>query len=153
MSVSHSARRVAVAIVLACLLCTACEDNERNEAQLLIARLERIEEDSPLPVRQQELASVRSLGLSTPSVVRVRDACVRAHEALLTAEREQQAARAALERATTAGAELPPADAQRIAAAIARSDTAIASSRRLFPSCQEGKRALSLRFGQQRHAP
>jgi hypothetical protein len=146
--------RLAVSLsLLAAALAAGCEDNERNEAQLLIDRLERVEEDSPLPIRQHELDGVRRLGLSSPAVVRVRDACVRAHDALLTAEREQTTARAALERATRAGAQLPAADAARIASAIERSDRAIASSRQLFPACQEGTRGLSLRFGGRAHSP
>jgi len=140
-------------VVVSALAFAGCADNERNEAQLLIDRLERIEEDSPLAVRQRELASVRRLGLSAEEVLRVRDACVRAHDALLTAEREQESARTALERATSAGAELPPAAATRIAAAIERSDRAIVQSRALFPACQEGKRSLTLRFGGREHAP
>ena len=155
-SLSQTRARAAARFAYAALLALAfvgCADNERNEAQLLVDRLERIEEDSPLAVRQRELASVRRLGLSAEEVVRVRDACVRAHEALLTAEREQESARTALARATGAGAELPPADATRIAAAIERSDRAIAQSRELFPACQQGKRSLTLRFGGREHAP
>lgn len=139
--------------LLAVWFAAGCEDHERNEAQLLIDRLERVEEDAPIAVRERALAGVRRLGLSSEDVVRVRDACVRAHQALLTAEREQASARASLERATRAGAELPAADAQRIAAAIERSDHAIALSRDLFPACQEGKRSLSLRFDGRTHAP
>ncbi len=150
--VAGALRRLLLAM-LVLMFAAGCADNVRNEAQLLVDRLERIEEDAPLAVRQRELASVRRLGLSAEEVVRVRDACVRAHDALLTAEREQESARAALERATGAGAELPPADATRIAAAIERSDRAIAQSRELFPACQEGKRGLMLRFGGREHAP
>ena len=139
--------------LLASLLGAGCADNERNEAQLLIDRLERVEEDSPIAVRRRELARVRQLGVSSDEVVRVRDACVRAHEALLTAEQEQQSARAALERATGAGAQLSQTDAARIASAIERSDQAIARSRGLFPACQEGKRGLALRFSGRAHAP
>lgn len=146
-------RHFAQLCFVAVTLLGGCSDNERNEAQLLVDRLERIEEDSPIAVRQRELASVRRLGLSAEEVVRVRDACVLAHDALLTAEAEQQSARTALERATGAGAELPAADAERIAAAIERSDRAIAQSRELFPACQEGKRSLTLRFGGREHAP
>ncbi len=160
LAVSQSllARALAAAVpvamgLVAGLLAAGCEDAERNEAQLLVSRLDRVEEDSPLAVRQRELDSVRRLGLSVESVVRVRDACVRAHDALLTAEREQQTARASLEHATRAGAQLPAADAARIASAIERSDQAIARSRELFPRCQEGKRDLTLRFGGRAHAP
>lgn len=130
-----------------------CEDHERNEAQLLMDRLDRIEEDSPLAVRQRELDGVRRLALSSNSVAQVRDSCVRAHEALLTAEREQQSAHAALDHATAAGAQLPPTLATRISRAITRSDQAIARARELFPRCQEGTRGLSLRFGGRTHAP
>ena len=58
-------------VVVSALAFAGCSDNERNEAQLLIDRLERIEEDSPLAVRQRELASVRRLGLSAEEVLRV----------------------------------------------------------------------------------
>ena len=64
-----------------------------------------------------------------------------------------QTARASLEHATRAGAQLPAADAARIASAIERSDQASARSRELFPRCQEGKRGLTLRFGGRAHAP
>jgi len=131
--------------VLACV--AGCEGAERNEAQLLLARLARVEDDGPVALRRRALDEVQRLGLGAPEVVRVRDACVRAHDALLTAEQEQESAKTALERATTSGAQLAPAAAERIAASIARSDEAIARSRALFPACQEGQRGLALRFG------
>ena len=65
----------------------------------------------------------------------------------MTAEQEQESAKTALERATTSGAQIAPAAAERIAASIARSDQAIARSRALFPACQDGQRSLALRFG------
>jgi hypothetical protein len=124
-----------------------CEGAERNEAQLLLARLARVEDDGPVALRRRALDEVSRLGLAAPEVVRVRDACVRAHDALLTAEQEQESAKSALERATTTGAQLAPDAAERIAASIARSDEAIARSRALFPACQDGQRSLALRFG------
>jgi hypothetical protein len=124
-----------------------CEGAERNEAQLLLARLARVEDDGPVALRRRALDEVGRLGLAAPEVVRVRDACVRAHDALLTAEQEQESAKSALERATTSGAQLAPDAAERIAASIARSDEAIARSRALFPACQDGQRSLALRFG------
>ncbi len=146
-------RLLAVALGLAAVLGAGCEDAERNEAQLLLDRLARVEDDGPVALRRRALDSVGRLGLAAPEVVRVRDACVRAHDALLTAEQEQEGARAALERATASGAQLAPDAAERIAGAIARSDQAIARSRALFPACQDGQRSLALRFGGRAHAP
>jgi hypothetical protein len=137
---------MAAALPLAALpLLAACESRARNEANLLLDRLERIDDEGPVPGRRAALDAVRRLGLAEEEVVAVRDACVRAHDALLTAEEQQGEARALLERAESGGRVGAEAAAD-IERRILASAAGVERARELFPSCHDGMRGLALRY-------
>jgi hypothetical protein len=150
------ARAISSGLGLCAVICAlalgACENRTRNEASLLLDRLERIDDEGPVPRRRAALEAVRRLGLGEAEVVAVRDACVRAHDALLTAEEQQREARDLLERAEASG-RLGAEVAADIERRIGASTTGIERARALFPPCHEGMRALSLRYRSRASGP
>ena len=117
---------------------------------MLVDRVQAIDESDPPDVRRPRVADLAALSVHDVDVVRARDACVRFHEALLTAEDAQHRARHDLERATGGdehATKIDPDAARRISQAIRESEAAIRSSRQLFPGCEGEVRGLRDRFG------
>lgn len=149
----HFAPIVAIASLL--VGAAGCGDGERarNEAHLFLDRFEGMDIETPHDERERRTAELRALVLVHEDVARTRNACVDAHEALLRAENEHERASAELLEAS-AGNEraIPPEAAARIEAAIAASQSAIDSTRELFPRCEREVRALRTRFRPRRRS-
>lgn len=122
-------------------------DGGRNDALIFLDRYESIDIDMASEDRRPLVLALSELAIADEEVQRARSTCVEAHEALLRAEDQQAEARRRLLEASAGGAQEVPASAAReIETAIAASDTAIQSSRELFPRCQREVRALQARY-------
>lgn len=140
--------RPASAIFLVCLgvgAC-ACGDARREEASRLLQALDSLDVAAPDERREARIATLREMAIRDPGLAQVRDQCVTVHAGLLSAEREQAAAGRALKAAAAshAGHGIPPAEAERITQAIARSEQAWNAARAALPKCEAATRELLL---------
>jgi hypothetical protein len=126
-----------------------CEPDARNDANLFLDRVQRIDLDDPVEERQRLVGSLASLPLEAESVQRARDACVEAHRTILEAEALHARARSAVEAHGEESAIAVP-ERQRIERDIQRSNRAIARSRELFARCHRLTRDLELRYRSRR---
>lgn len=138
-----------VACFVGLLVLMGCEDRARNEARLVLARIETIDHDAPTPQRKAFVASLKALSLSSTEVRQVRDACVRAHQALIDAETEKETASRQLEVMERAekNKALAPGGGRSVAEALRRSEAAVARVRESFPVCEREALALARRYG------
>ncbi len=132
-------------LVLALPLLLACEPDERNDAIIYLDRVARIDLDDSVVDRRRLVQSLASLPLSSPEVQAARDACVEAHQTILTAEELSSAARAALEQYEDES-QIPITARHRIGADIDRSTRLIERSRPMFDRCHRLTRDLEVRF-------
>jgi hypothetical protein len=135
-----------VAILTSLPSCACSDERTRNEAMLFLDRFEDVDVDDPLEDRRAAIEGIRGLTLSDEDVLRARNACVDAHEALIEAEDQHAAARHQLVVASHGGSEVPPDIARQVEDAIDASDQAIERSRELFPRCTREVNALESRF-------
>ena len=136
-------RRLTV-FALALSLLLACEPDARNDAIIYLDRVSRIDLDDSVADRRRLVQSLASLPLSSPEVQAARDACVEAHQTILTAEELSQAARAALTRYESED-DVPVTARHRIGADIDRSTRLIDRSRPMFDRCHRLTRDLEVR--------
>lgn len=129
-------------IILGALALVACDgDSERNEANLLLTRLEAIRSDD-LGQWRRKVDSLEAMPLEFEGNQDVRDKCHAMHDALLRAEEATEEARGMMDR-LEAGEEGDPAT---VAEALARSEAAIAETRSLREPCENAKAELKTRF-------
>ena len=137
-------RRTSPLIALA-LVALGCEPDPRNDANLFLDRVARIDLDDPADQRERMVDSLASLPLSATEVMDARDVCVEAHRTILEAETATSRARAALaEHPSEAG--ISPPERQRIERDIRASNLAIERSRGMFSNCHRLTRDLELRY-------
>jgi len=133
-------------IFLGALALFACDgDSERNEANLLLTRLEAIRSDD-LGEWRRKVDSLEAMPLEFEGNEDVRDKCHAMHDALLRAEEATAEARSMMDR-LEAGEEGDPAT---VAEALARSEAAIAETRELRQPCESARAELRTRFASQR---
>jgi hypothetical protein len=126
------------------------EGRLRAEARTFLTLYKATDYRASIPERERKLAQLEQLTLTEPLVDAARNECVAAHRALIRAERENEQAAGALDRALIAtpdGGVLEPADADRIRAGIVQAERSVGDSRARFGRCEEHARSLSLRFG------
>jgi len=124
------------------LLGPAChgEKSERAPAQELLGRISAIDVRAPLGERAARLHELLGLQLVDPRLIRVRDQCALAHGGLLSAEREQAAVRARIDRAghePVAAAELAS-----LQSALARAAESLRDAHTSLPDCEQSTRDL-----------
>ena len=141
-----TASRWAVAL----LWCTAgCSGRTTvdAEAQALVDALQALDVAGTPARREAQLRILRSLALTDPGLVKTREQCVTVHAGLQTAEDEQEGARGALAAAAARPRDggLPAAEAERIHAAIQRSEAARKKAAAALPACEQATRDLLLR--------
>ena len=130
------------------LLC-ACEEDARNDANLFLVRVERVDLDDAPDEREAHVRALENLPLRNPQIREVRDLCVNAHRTLLRAEGMAQEAREQL--AALEGQDTVPADSAReIEVALTRSNALLAESRHLFPRCTRRTEELQMRYRRRR---
>lgn len=141
-------RRTRTLIALA-VLALGCEPDPRNDANLFLDRVARIDLDDPAEERERMVASLASLPLTAAEVMDARDVCVEAHRTILEAETATARAREALaEHPSEAGIPIP--ERQRIERDIRESNVAIERSRDMFSNCHRLTRDLELRYRSRR---
>lgn len=136
--------RVLVVLVLGFVV--ACDgDSERNEANLLLTRLEAIRSDD-LGEWRRKVDSLEAMPLEFEGNQAVRDKCHAMHDALLRAEEATEEARQMMDTLEAGG----EGDPQVVADALARSEAAIAETRDLRRPCEDAHAELKTRFASQR---
>lgn len=134
-----------LALVATTLAVAGCEPDARNDANLFLDRVQRIDLDDPVDERERLVDSLASLPLSAEPVQEARDACVEAHRTILEAEALHASAREALE-GRADETEIPITERQRIERDIQESTRAVERSRGLFSRCHRLTRDLELRY-------
>ena len=138
--------RLLATLSLLVLVAACSDDSERNEARLLLDRLENVRSDH-LGEWRRKVDALGAMPLEAEGNVAVRDKCFAMHDALLRAEEATDEARRGmdeLEEGGTAG------DPQSVAAALARSETAIAETRELREPCEDAHGELRARYAPRR---
>lgn len=131
----------------------ACDESgrERSEARRFLNAYAALNHRDPVAEREREVASLAQLPLHVPVVLKARDACVDAHRALIAAERAQEAATDALDRALAAkpnGEALDKQQADGVQQSISAAEVALSSARTRFTPCEAEARALALRHAE-----
>ena len=134
-----------LSILVLAAAAAGCEPDARNDANLFLDRVQRIDLDDPVEERQRLVDSLASLPLSAEPVQQARDACVEAHRTILEAEDAHGRARAALE-AHPSEEDIAITERQRIERDIQASTRAVERSRDLFARCHRLTRDLELRY-------
>lgn len=126
---------------------TACGDQGKGERKLLLKKLEAVELFGGIPERRKQVGAVRGLALKDEKARKLQQVCVKAHEALLEAESEQAKAKQALDSLEAGKGDPSQLEPRRldIQQALMRSNDAVTKARSLFPRCNEGIMAMSLR--------
>ena len=127
----------------------ACEGDPRNDANLYLDRVQRIDLDDPLDLRRLRVEALATLPVASDVVRSARDACVEAHRAIIDAEETSAEARAAFEGYASEDA-IPQAERLRIEEDIRQSNRAVERSRGLFSRCHRLTRDLELRYRRRR---
>ena len=144
LAAARRGRRFAPVLALAALA-LGCEPDARNDANLFLDRIQRIDLDDPLETRRTRVASLATLPVEHPQVWSARDACVDAHQAIIEAEESSARARGAFEGYDSEDA-IPVVERQRIEREIQASTRAVERSRGLFSRCHRLTRDLELRY-------
>ncbi len=149
---ARAVTRSLLVLVLLLVIAVGCGDWKRHEARLLLDRMDRIDVNEAPDARRPEVEALEQLPLESTEARRVRDLCVKGHEALLSAEQEASLARGSLDRDAPVGSgkTIPAADARRIDQALVRSNDALAHASRLLVKCQDEVASLSSRYGRRR---
>ncbi len=127
-----------------------CGDGARTEARAFLTRLDVIDHRDKAASREEKLAVLEQLVLSEPEVVTARRHCLEGHRALLSSERAQEQAAAALDRALAAspgGAPLSGQASEQIRTEIEQAERSLARARANLGQCENEARGLRLRFG------
>jgi len=140
-------RTLSILALAACAI--GCEPDARNDANLFLDRVQRIDLDDPVEQRRRLVDSLASLPLNAEPVQQARDACVEAHRTILEAEELHARARSAVDgHGEEAGISIT--ERQRIERDIRESNRAIERSRDLFSRCHRLTRDLELRYRSRR---
>ena len=145
-----SCRRIWLAVWVVWVAGCSGDGRVREEARAFLAVYESTDHRAPFEEREQKLRQLRALVVSNEEVRRTRDQCVQAHQTLIDAEKAHERAARSLDRAiaeTGPGEPLAQGDTLSIKAEIERANRALADARERFSLCEDGARALSLRFG------
>lgn len=145
---SARVRRTCTLIALA-VSALGCEPDPRNDANLFLDRVARIDLDDPAEQRTRMVDSLATLPLSATEVMDARDVCVDAHRTILEAETATARARAALADHPSEDG-IPVTERQRIERDIRESNLAIERSRGMFSNCHRLTRDLELRYRSRR---
>ncbi|MCC6876914.1 MAG: hypothetical protein IT378_21595 [Sandaracinaceae bacterium] len=139
-------RRPSILLFCSALLLCACEPDPRNDAQLFLDRVQRIDLDAPSAERRTLVEALATLPLASEEVRSARNACVEAHRTLLRAETLHVEARDRLRAYENDESRIPITERQRIERAISGSSQALEQSHGLFARCERAKRDLELRY-------
>lgn len=131
----------------------ACDSagRERDEARRFLAVYSGLDHREPLDQREREVGELEALPLHAPKVLHARDACVSAHRALIAAERAQDTATQALDRALASkpnGEALDKQQAEGVQQSIVKAESALSGARTRFSACEAEARQLALRFSE-----
>lgn len=130
------------------LVLGGCTDRDETEARLVIDHVDAIDPYGDVADRRKRVAQLQKLGVETPAVRKVRDACVHAHETLLEAEDLQKRAQKELDAAEAGKAAGKPVSekAAKIGQTISRSNDALMKASELLPDCQHQVARLASRY-------
>ena len=79
--------------MLALLVLPGCQGSKQQQARALLERIEAVDIKAPYEQRKVSLAALEALDLTDRELVRVRDLCLKAHQALIETEEQQAQAR------------------------------------------------------------
>jgi len=123
----------------------------RAEAHTFLALYGATDHRASVEERERKITQMEQLSISTEAVRTARDECVGAHRTLIAAERENETASAALDKALRdlpKGESLPENETTRIRAGIDKASNSLNDARGRFDKCETQVRSLSLRFGE-----
>jgi hypothetical protein len=106
----------------------------------LVEHVRAIDIEDPTSKRKAQLRRLEELALPSEKLRDVQELCVRAHQALLSAEQRHEGAEKALAKAEQRAAEGDKPDeteTARIAGTVQQSRQALAKARELLPQCQQ----------------
>ena len=139
---SREIQAFVAAMILSSALACGARNSSRQEAQALLERISAVDLSAPHERRAQQVEALAKLPLASTELAAVRDACAKAHGGLLSAEREQAAARAALDRLAAA----PERDQTQLAAVAAQLSSAagqLQAAQAALPTCETRARDLA----------
>ncbi len=138
-------------LLLVCLGACDSSARERSEARRFLASYGALDHRDAMDEREREVTDLAALPLHSPIVMKARDACVSAHRALLEAERAQERAAGALEKALASrpdGEALSKQQAAQVQQSITAAETALSGARTRFAPCETDARDLALRYAE-----
>ena len=144
-------RRITALSLLLSLAACDPADRERTDARRFLSAYAALDHRDPVSEREREVEGLSSLPLHAPVVMKARDACVAAHRALIGAERAQELAASALERALAArpdGEPLSKEQSEKVQQSIVQAESALTGARTRFAPCEAEARALALRYAE-----
>lgn len=130
-------------MILPVALCCGCGNSSRVEAVALLERISAVDLDAPYARREGQIKALSELPLATAELVKVRDACSKAHGGLLRAEQAQAAARTELDR-LAAATERNQAELAAVAAQLSAAAGQLKAAQAALPTCEARARELSL---------
>ncbi len=141
-------RKSNVAVGLLCLWVALGCSSEREQALVLLERVNAIDISAPPSQRMPQLTALESLRLGDEALGQLQQLCAGAHRALIEAEVEQAKARHSLDQTESNGPNAPQrlANVKEIATAIERSTQRLQQAQTSFPECERQARELALRF-------
>jgi hypothetical protein len=123
-----------------------CEPDARNDANLFLDRVDRIDADDPLAQREALVESLATLPLASPEVKNARTSCVDAHRAMIYAEQENELVRDALMEVRGDESRLTPHQRAKIERHLTESTRYIERSRPLLDTCHRLRNQLRTRY-------
>jgi hypothetical protein len=125
-----------------------CQDSKQEQGRALLERIEAVDIKAPYATRKATVAALATLELTDRELGRVRELCLKAHQALLETEERQAQARQGLDAVTRGNprASIPPDRASAIAGALEESNRKLRSAIETFPYCEREVRSLAMRL-------
>lgn len=84
---------VVASVLLAASLAGGCSDREKQEAKVVVQRVDALELRGDIEKRRKKVNELDKLELETKAAKQARDGCVKGHRALLDVEENQQIAK------------------------------------------------------------
>ena len=135
-------------LLLALPTICGCRDGKREQGRALLERIEAVDIKAPYTKRKVSVAALEALELTDRELVRVRNLCLKAHQALIDTEERQAQARNSLDAVTQGDpkASIPADRASAIAEALEDSNRELRRAIEAFPYCEREVRSLAMRF-------
>jgi hypothetical protein len=134
--------RLILRVVAAVILIGACANSERTQARALLEGISTVDPRAPLADRAAQIAKLRTLALSDPALIAVRDRCTRVHAGLLAPEQAQADARVRLSQGGPG--KLPDSELAAITAAVAQAGRQLNAAQGELSACEHSTRELAL---------